>query len=115
MLPVASFSHRVELETLIEQQFASLTASEVITRLDNADIANGAVNGVPAVVNHAQLTERGRWVEVSTPNGMIPALLPPHNLMGAPPSMGTVPAPGEHTRHILAELAEMRKDAGDDI
>ena len=107
--------NRVELETLIEQQFASLTASEVITRLNNANIANGAVNDVPAVVNHVQLAERGRWVEVSTPNGMIPALLPPHNLLGAPPSMGAVPGLGEHTQHILTELAAMRKDVGDKI
>ena len=107
--------NRVELETLIEQQFASLTANEVITRLDNANIANGAVNDVPAVVNHVQLAERGRWVEVSTPNGMIPALLPPHNLLGAPPSMGAVPGLGEHTQHILTELAAMRKDVGDKI
>jgi itaconate CoA-transferase len=107
--------NRAELETLIEQQFASLTAHEVMTRLDHADIANGAVNDVPAVANHPQLAERGRWVDVGTPNGMIPALLPPHNLMGAPPHMGTVPALGEHSQQILTELAEMetRKDAGD--
>jgi crotonobetainyl-CoA:carnitine CoA-transferase CaiB-like acyl-CoA transferase len=107
--------NRAELETLIEQQFASLTASEVITRLDHADIANGAVNDVPAVVNHVQLAERGRWMDISTPNGEIPALLPPHNLQGAPPYMGAVPALGEHSQQILTELAEMeaRKDIGD--
>ncbi|MBV9231335.1 MAG: CoA transferase [Chloroflexi bacterium] len=99
--------NRAELETLIEQQFASLAVSEVIERLDSADIANGAVNDVPAVANHAQLAERGRWADVPTPNGMIPALLPPHNLMGAPAHMGAVPALGEHTQQILAELAEI--------
>ncbi len=107
--------NRAELEMLIELQFASLAVSEVIRRLDDADIANGAVNDVPAVVNHAQLVERGRWVDVSTPNGMIPALIPPHNLLGAPAHMGAVPALGEHTRQILAELAEMGKDAGDSV
>ena len=107
--------NRAELELLIEQQFASLAVSEVIRRLDGADIANGAVNDVPAVVNHAQLVERGRWVDVSTPNGMIPALIPPHNLLGAPAHMGAVPALGEHTRQILAELAEMEKNTGEDV
>jgi len=38
---------------------------------------------------------------------MIPALLPPHNLMGAPPHMGAVPALGEHTQQVLAELHEV--------
>ena len=107
--------NRAELEMLIEQQFASLAVSEVIRRLDGANIANGAVNDVPAVVNHTQLVERGRWVDVSTPNGMIPALIPPHNLLGAPAHMGGVPSLGEHTRQILAELAEMEKDTGEDV
>jgi itaconate CoA-transferase len=98
--------NRAELEALIEQQFARLSVSEVIARLDHAEIANGAVNDVRAVASHSQLAERGRWVKVPSPNGMIPALLPPHNLMGAPPHMGAVPALGEHTQQVLAELHE---------
>lgn len=98
--------NRAELETLIEQQFAMLAVSEAIARLDHAEIANGAVNDVRAVASHTQLAERERWVKVPSPGGMIPALLPPHNLMGAPPHMGAVPALGEHTRQILAELHE---------
>jgi itaconate CoA-transferase len=105
--------NRAELEMIIEQQFASLTMSEVFTRLDHAAIANGAVNDVPAVANHRQLAERGRWVAITSPSGMIPALLPPHNLMGAPPHMGSVPALGEHTQQVLAELAERSKVVGD--
>jgi itaconate CoA-transferase len=97
---------RADLETLIEQQFATLTVNEVIARLDHAEIANGAVNDVRAVADHAQLVERGRWVQVPSPNGMIPALLPPHNLLGAPPHMGAVPALGEHTQQVLDELRE---------
>jgi itaconate CoA-transferase len=103
---VQRLKNRAELEALIEQQFARLSVSEVIARLDHAEIANGAVNDVRAVASHTQLAERGRWVKVSSPNGMIPALLPPHNLMGAPPHMGAVPALGEHTQQVLAELRE---------
>jgi itaconate CoA-transferase len=53
-------------------------------------------------------------VDVATPNGMIAALLPPHNLQGVQPNMGAVPALGEHSQQILVELAEMeaRKDTG---
>lgn len=98
--------NRTALEALIEQQFAALPVAEVIARLEEADIANAAVNDMPAVVNHAQLAARGRWAEVSAPNGMIPALLPPHNLLSSPPHMGAVPALGEHTRQVLAELEE---------
>jgi crotonobetainyl-CoA:carnitine CoA-transferase CaiB-like acyl-CoA transferase len=103
---VQRLKNRAELEALIEQQLARLSVSEVIARLDHAEIANGAVNDVRAVASHSQLAERGRWVKVPSPNGMIPALLPPHNLMGAPPHMGAVPALGEHTQQVLAELRE---------
>jgi crotonobetainyl-CoA:carnitine CoA-transferase CaiB-like acyl-CoA transferase len=98
--------NRVELETLIEQQFTALAVSEVMTRLEEADIANGAVNDMPAVANHTQLAARGRWVEVSSPNGIISALLPPHNLSSVLPRMGAVPGLGEHTQQVLAELQE---------
>ena len=47
-----------------------------------------------------------RCLEVSSPNGTIPALLPPHNLIGVPPFMGAVPSLGEHTEQVLAELRE---------
>ena len=103
---VQRLKNRAELEALIEQQFARLSVSEAIVRLDHAEIANGAVNDVRAVANHTQLAERGRWVKVPSPIGMIPALLPPQNLMGAPPHMGAVPALGEHTQQVLAELRE---------
>jgi itaconate CoA-transferase len=98
--------NRAELEALIEQQFATLSLGEVIARLDLAEIANGVVNDVQAVANHTQLAERGRWAKVPSPNGMIPALLPPHNLLGAPSHMGRVPALGEHTQQVLAELRD---------
>lgn len=96
--------NRVELETLIEQQFTLLPLDEVIARLEQAAIANGTVNDMSQVANHPQLAARGRWAEVSTPNGRISALLPPHNLNSAPPRIGAVPALGEHTRQILTEL-----------
>jgi hypothetical protein len=35
---------------------------------------------------------------------MIPALIPPHNIQGVSPRMGAVPALGQHTNEVLAEL-----------
>ncbi len=99
--------NRAELEALIEEQFALLSAQEVITRLDAAEIANSAVNDVQAVANHPQLTARNRWTEVPTPNGPISALLPPYNLRSVSPHLGAVPALGEHTEQVLAELEEL--------
>jgi itaconate CoA-transferase len=95
---------RNELEKIIEQYLGTLTRSEVITRLDAAKIANGEINDVAAVARHPQLIARQRWVNVPSPAGDIPALIPPHNLESAPPQMRPVPALGEHSGEILAEL-----------
>jgi len=96
--------NREELERLIEDRLSLHTQVEALARLDQAGIPTGAVNDVPAVARHPQLAARHRWVDVDSPGGTIPALLPPHNLEHAPPRMGAVPALGEHTREILAEL-----------
>ena len=96
--------NRQALEELIERRFADLGAETLVAALDRAGIANGRVNDVPAVVAHPQLAARGRWVEVEGPTGPLPALLPPHNLHGAPATMGRVPALGEHTAAVLVEL-----------
>lgn len=96
--------NRGELEQLIEERLSLHTRGEVLARLDMAGIPTGAVNDVPAVARHPQLAARGRWVDVDSPGGVIPALLPPHNLLHAPPRMGAVPGLGEHTAEILEEI-----------
>ena len=96
--------NRGELESWIEQYFSTLTRAEIVERLERAEIANAVVNDIPAVVAHPQLAARHRWTEADSPVGAIPALLPPHNLQQAAPRMGKIPALGEHTDEILAEL-----------
>jgi itaconate CoA-transferase len=102
----ARLRNRVELEGLVEERFAKHNRADMLARLEQADIATGAMNDVPAVAGHPQLASRGRWVDVDTPGGTIPALLPPHNLAHVAPRMGAVPRLGEHTREILNELGE---------
>jgi itaconate CoA-transferase len=96
--------NRVELEALIEQIFSQQTQAEILSRLDGAGIANAAVNDVRAVVSHPQLQARKRWTEVDSTAGMLPALIPPHNLRHVVPRMGPVPGLGEHTEEVLREL-----------
>jgi len=97
-------ANRVALEAMIDAHFSVRTRDEVIALLESADIPTGAMNDVSRVAAHPQLAARQRWVNVDSPGGEFSALLPPHNLHGAPPCMGAVPALGEHTREILAEL-----------
>jgi itaconate CoA-transferase len=96
--------NRVELERLIEERLSSHKRSELLVLLDQAGIANSQMNDVAGAVHHPQLAARRRWVDVDSPVGTIPALIPPHNLEHAPARMSAVPALGEHTEEILAEL-----------
>jgi crotonobetainyl-CoA:carnitine CoA-transferase CaiB-like acyl-CoA transferase len=97
-------ANREALETLIENRFRKHTRAQVTAWLAAADIATGSLNDVPAVAEHPQLAARKRWTSVQSPGGEIPALVPPHNLASVVPSMGAVPALGEHTNEVLAEL-----------
>jgi itaconate CoA-transferase len=104
----ASNSQRVaarrELCAIIEQAFAQLTSAQVIEKLDAAQIANAHLNDMHDVWQHAQLKARRRWVDIDTPAGSVPALLPPGLPNAYAPRMDAVPALGEHTEAILAAL-----------
>lgn len=92
---------RAALKALIEQAFAALNAVQVAERLDAAGIANAQVNTMADVWAHPQLQARGRWTEVMTPAGAVPALLPPGCTEAR---MDPVPALGQHSRPVLAGL-----------
>jgi itaconate CoA-transferase len=92
---------RVELHSIVTQVFSRLTSGEAIARLDETQIANARMNDMDDLWVHPQLKARSRWVEVDSPAGMIPALLPP-GMDEA--NMGSVPELGEHTEAILREL-----------
>jgi itaconate CoA-transferase len=95
---------RAELRAIIADAFSTLTAEEVIERLDAAQIANAHMNDMHDLWKHPQLEARHRWVDVGSPAGDIPALLPPGMPNGYAPRMDPVPALGQHTDVILAEL-----------
>jgi itaconate CoA-transferase len=81
-----------------------LTAEQLIDRLDQAQIANAHMNDMHDVWAHPQLQARGRWTEVGSPVGPLPALLPPGRVDAWDPRMDAVPALGQHSDAILAEL-----------
>ena len=97
-------AHRIPLEALIETVLGKLSQQQVLARLEEAQIANAALNDMAALAAHPQLQARHRWTQVDSPVGPIPALLPPHNLASQPPQMGAVPALGQHTEEILRSL-----------
>ncbi|MFY0476619.1 CaiB/BaiF CoA transferase family protein [Achromobacter marplatensis] len=101
---VLRVANRQALDACIAECFSPLTRKEVLRRLDEAGIANSALNTMHDVWDHPQFAARDRWRDVVTPAGPIRALLPPATLSGMEAAMGDVPALGQHTQAILAEL-----------
>ena len=97
-------AHRDALQALILQEFSTLSAAQVVERLDQAGIANARVNDMADLWAHPQLAARQRWSDVDSPVGRIPALLPPGVNSAFDYRMDAVPAVGQHNAAILAEL-----------
>jgi crotonobetainyl-CoA:carnitine CoA-transferase CaiB-like acyl-CoA transferase len=102
--------HRAALRALIQAAFQPLTAAQVLARLDAAQIANAQVNTMAELWAHPQLAARGRWAEVGSPAGPLPALRPPGVNDSYDHRMADVPALGQHTDAILAGLGHGEAD-----
>jgi itaconate CoA-transferase len=101
---VARVRNREAVNALVGAFTASLTVPELNERLDAAGIANARMNAVPDVVEHPQLAARQRWCPVDSPVGTVRAVLPPIIMDDCEIRMDPIPALGEHTDRILAEL-----------
>ncbi|MDQ1014414.1 CaiB/BaiF CoA transferase family protein [Streptomyces afghaniensis] len=97
-------AHREELNAIVAARFARSGSAEILEDLEAIGIACAGVNDVAAFLDHPVLAARGRWTEVAVPGATVEALLPPADLAGLPSRMDPVPAVGEHTEAILAEL-----------
>jgi crotonobetainyl-CoA:carnitine CoA-transferase CaiB-like acyl-CoA transferase len=96
--------NRLDLQNIILNVFSSLTANEVIQRLDDAPIANARMNSMDDLWAHPQLQARQRWTQIDSPVGPLPALLPPGVQSGFDYTMGPIPSVGQHNAPILQEL-----------
>jgi itaconate CoA-transferase len=98
----ARVAARGELDREIEAALATRSPGEVLELLDAAQIANARLNTVGDLLTHPQLEHR--WTEMESPAGPIRTLPFPVSIGGAEPVLGPIPAVGEHTDAILAEL-----------
>jgi itaconate CoA-transferase len=98
----ARVAARAELHREIEAALSPYPPNEVLARLDAAQIANARFNTVGDLLAHPQLEHR--WREVDSPTGPVRALPSPISVTGAAPALGPIPAVGQHTGLILAEL-----------
>jgi itaconate CoA-transferase len=96
--------NREAMHREVDRVFAALPADEVVRRLEAADIANARLNTVEQFWRHPQLEARRRWAKIGSPVGELDMLKPPFNLEGMEPRLDPIPAVGEHSETLLAEL-----------
>src|SRR5215472_1834662 len=97
-------SRRDELDTVLAGWCSSRTLAQVQDAADAAGIGNAVYRTPLEVLDHPQLAARDRWREVATPVGPVLGLLPPLLFDEEALPAGPVPALGEHTDAVLAEL-----------
>jgi len=100
----ARMANQEALQTLIDSRFAAWTSGQVLAKLDAASIANARLNTVEDFLAHPQLHERQRVRTIGSEAGPQEVFLPAVTIPGLQPAMNPVPALGEHTDAILAEL-----------
>lgn len=103
-------ANREALQSIILETFAALDTTQVLERLDAAQIANARMNDMAGLWAHPQLKARGCWREVESPAGVIPALLPPGRQSAFDYRMDPIPAVGAHTEAILRSLGRSEAD-----
>ncbi|KAK7216338.1 hypothetical protein V2G26_004341 [Clonostachys chloroleuca] len=101
--------NREALKKIICEIFSKYSPEEVLVLLDEAGIANAKMNDMKGLWEHPQLKARGRWTEVHSPVGKLPALLPPGVASVDEVKMDAVPEVGEHNSKILKELGFSEK------
>ncbi len=99
-------NRRAEVDALVAVETKRFTTDELDERLAAAGVPAAEIRDLAGVVAHPQLSQRDRWREVDTEAGPIRAVLPPMTFDDVELRMGPVPALGQHTDAILAELED---------
>jgi crotonobetainyl-CoA:carnitine CoA-transferase CaiB-like acyl-CoA transferase len=96
--------HDDVLTELLEAAFVRLTAEQVVALLDEVGIACAQLRSPHDLLAHPQLIARDRWRDVTTPGGIVRALVPPVCVVGQEPAMGAVPRLGQHNDRLRIEF-----------
>ena len=99
-------AHRKEIVGVIERRMKTLTRSEIVRRLREANVPVGPINGLDEVFADPVVRHLGLIAEVDHPvAGRVRAPGIPVRMSGTPPSVrARPPLLGEHTDAVLADL-----------
>lgn len=106
-------ARRAELDAAIGEWAAGLTLAQCREAAEAAALGHARLNRPTEVLDHPQLTQRGRWREFGSPAGPLLGLLPPPESPDWDWRMDPVPALGEHTEAVLRELGFTGGDLAD--
>jgi crotonobetainyl-CoA:carnitine CoA-transferase CaiB-like acyl-CoA transferase len=105
---LATNAQRLEQRERLDEAVIAWTSTvdidEIGARATAAGIGHGVYRQLGEVVDHPQVTERQRWVEVGSPVGPVASLLPAFTSTAWAPPLAPVPGLGEHTGAVLAGL-----------
>jgi len=97
-------TNRAELHDAINAVLSTATAEATTASLDAAGIANAQLRDMHGFSQHPQLIERNRWRDVESPVGPVRSLIPPVTSRELGFRFSAVPALGEHTDKVRAEV-----------
>ncbi|MET7772707.1 CaiB/BaiF CoA-transferase family protein [Nocardia sp. NPDC005366] len=96
--------HRAQVDAAVAAQTRRFGTAELDELLAAAGIPAAQLNDMKSLIAHPQLSARDRWREVDTEAGPIRAVLPPMTFEDVQMRMDPVPALGQQTDAVLAEL-----------
>ncbi|MEU0526437.1 CaiB/BaiF CoA transferase family protein [Streptomyces niveus] len=107
----ARVRHRERTERAVQARLIALSTAEVTARLEAADVPHARLNQIADVLAHPQAQATGRWSEATLPDGRaVRVVTSPLHRAPEPPGGRRVPALGEHTAEVLAELGLSEAD-----
>jgi crotonobetainyl-CoA:carnitine CoA-transferase CaiB-like acyl-CoA transferase len=112
----ARVDNREVLDGCVQQAIRTLSLRELCHLLDEVRIAYGRVSDMAGLAQHASATT----ATVMTPEGSVEILAPPVIVNGARPTLGKVPALGEHDAALRGEfgrkpMPDIRRMAAGDV
>lgn len=103
-------ANRAALDAALGARVGAYPSGTLTARLDAAGIAWGRMTEVADLAAHPELDRAGRWMDTRTEHGTVRTLRPP----GVPGERiaenGGIPALGQHTASVLAELHPPEED-----
>jgi len=102
----ARLKHRGDLVPILQERLAQIPSTELLPKLQAAEIPCGPINAVPDLLGDEHYRQRGNVVEqMHSRAGAVKSLANPIRLADTPPAYRLPPpALGEHSQPVLREL-----------